>query len=224
MAFGNRIGRKRVLLVAAEVFEKHGFVEGSYSLMTDLGGFTTKAIISYYFPSKLELAAAIIRSVYEDRPFIPEGMDGHPTTGIRSIATSCFLVALAMRDDVTVRAAKRLEQEVSFAAHGIDMPPPFVGWLAVIEADLHDAVAAGEVDTDMDPSVEAWTIVASFSGVQQVSGYTASSRDLVDRVHAWLRRTLPALGVADAALLPETRVLAERAWQEHQDRKVGRTA
>jgi AcrR family transcriptional regulator len=188
-----RVTRERILAAAAREFDERGYAGASIGRVAERLG-TAKGLVSYHFPTKALLAEAVVASTYTRRPFV--GDDDQPLRGIRSVAVSCFRVAAAFQASPVARAAVRLQGE---RVDDLALPTPYVGWMSVIEATLREAQEDREIDSTLDATTEAWTLVAAFFGVQSVSGRLSGHDDLRERVAAWLVTALRGLGAQDAA-------------------------
>ena len=102
-----------------------------------------------------------------------------------------FAVARAFRDDVLVRAGARLWAERK--SIDVEMPPPFVDWIATVERMLTQARADGDLAPGADPSRDAPTLVAAFFGLHTLSDALDDRLLIEDRLTDLWLLLLPSL-------------------------------
>ncbi|TFB99721.1 MULTISPECIES: TetR/AcrR family transcriptional regulator [Cryobacterium] len=184
--------RDRILAAAAIDFADRGYAGTSIGLIAERAA-TGKGQVQYHFSAKSDIALELVRSSFSRAPFANVIDDGPTVRGMEAIVASIRGVAGAFRDDVSVRAAVRLVREYHLIP--VALPTPYLGWVARIGMLLREAEAAGEIPTGLDHDLEAWHLVAYFSGVQEVSNRLTDRDDLPERIEEMLARALPALGV-----------------------------
>lgn len=186
--------RERILAAAAIEFADRGYAGTSIGLVAEKSG-TGKGLVQYHFKAKSDMALALVHSSFSRAPFANVLDDAAKVQGIEAIVASIRGVAGAFRNDVRVRASVRLVREYHLIPAAL--PTPYVGWVARIAMLLREAEAAGEIPAGLDHDLEAWHLVAYFSGVQEVSNRLTEREDLPDRIEEMLARSLAALGVVD---------------------------
>jgi len=184
--------RERILAAAAIDFADRGYAGTSISLIAEKAA-TGKGQVQYHFAAKADIALELVRASFSRPPFA-NVLEAEAVHGIEAIVASIRGVAGAFRDDVCVRAAVRLVREYHLIP--VALPTPYLGWVARIGMLLREAEAAGEIPTGLDHDLEAWHLVAYFSGVQEVSNRLTDREDLPERIEEMLARALPSLGVA----------------------------
>ena len=184
--------RERILAAAAIEFADRGYAGTSIGLIATKAA-TGKGQVQYHFAAKADIALALVRASFSRPPFANVLDDAQAVHGMEAIVASIRGVAGAFRDDVRVRAAVRLVREYHLIP--VTLPTPYLGWVARIGMLLREAESAGEISTGLDHDLEAWHLVAYFSGVQEVSNRLTDRDDLPERIEQMLARALPALGV-----------------------------
>jgi len=184
--------RERILVAAAIEFAVRGYAGASIALIAEEAG-TGKGLVQYHFKAKSDIALELVRSSFSRAPFANVLGEAASIHGMEAIVASIRGVAGAFRDDVRVRAAVRLVREYHLIP--VALPVPYVGWVARIGMLLREAEEAGEVAAGLDHDLEAWHLVAYFSGVQEVSNRLTEREDLPQRIDEMLARALPMLGV-----------------------------
>ena len=122
--------RGRVLVAAAEVFARTGFLAASMNDIVEAAG-VTKGAVYFHFPSKEALAVAIVEEQFAQWPPLVAGIIEHSPDALTSIIALTYEVGSRFRDDILTTAGIRLsfERELVNAA----MPTPFVGWVAILQ-------------------------------------------------------------------------------------------
>jgi AcrR family transcriptional regulator len=190
---GSAETRERILTSAAVEFASLGYAGTSIGALAEAAG-VGKGLVQYHFKAKSDLAVELINASFSRAPFANGADDS--LHGIDAIVASIREVAAAFRDDIRVRAAVRLMRE--YHTIPVELPRPYVGWIARIGNFLGEAESAGEIASGLDHAVEGWQLVAYFTGVQEVSNRLTASADLPERIEAMLERALGALGVVHA--------------------------
>ena len=119
--------RGRVLIAAAEVFARTGFLAASMNDIVDAAG-VTKGAVYFHFPSKEALAVAIVEEQFAQWPAMVAAMSSTHRTRWTAIVALTYEVGSRFRDDVLVTAGVRLSFERGLV--NADMPTPFVGWIS----------------------------------------------------------------------------------------------
>ncbi|MET0975589.1 MAG: ScbR family autoregulator-binding transcription factor [Leifsonia sp.] len=189
-----RATRDRIMMAAADAFERIGFASTSLADIADIAG-VTKGAVYFHFPSKDAVALAVIAAEH--------ALASASASAIMA-ATECPLecavmlsadLARRLQTDPIVRAGIRLTTESS----RLDAPirEPYEDWLATFEALVRRAVDRGEVRSDIDPAALARFIIPSFTGIQMVSELFSGRADLPERVGQMWGFILPGIVPAD---------------------------
>lgn len=153
-----------MLVAAAQEFAERGYAGASYAGVAARAG-VGKSRVQYYAATKAELAALVARRAFTGAALAADHV-AVETQGIEAVLASVAQVARATEHDPFTRAAGRLTVEAQGA--GLDLPTPYVGWIARITTHLDEAVRAGELPASIDTPAEARRLVAAFTGVKSV--------------------------------------------------------
>ena len=171
--------RGRVLIAAAEVFARTGFLAASMNDIVEAAG-VTKGAVYFHFPSKEALAVAIVEEQFAQWPPLVAAVLEHSPDALTSIVTLTYEVGSRFRDDVLTTAGVRLsfERELVNAA----MPTPFVGWVAILQDLFGQARREGRLRAGLVPAATARALVGGFFGIQHVSEILTNRVDLETRL------------------------------------------
>ncbi|MCW7940730.1 TetR family transcriptional regulator [Streptomyces hygroscopicus] len=196
--------RKVVLQAAAHLFFERGYAATSISDISERSGRTSGAIY-FHYTNKEQLALAVVQAHFASWPAMIAHHEATSEPTLEKLVRLSFTVARAFRDDVLVRAGARLWAERRTIP--VEMPPPFVDWIATVEQMLARAHAEGDLAPEAEPSRDAPTLVAAFFGLHTVSDVLDDRKRIEDRLaHFWLL-LLPGLQAdpAPQALLAKVR-------------------
>ena len=155
--------RRAILKAAAESFEVHGYLGTSLQDVV-AGRRVSKGALYFHFPSKEELASAII---IEQRDLLSElvaELRKRYPRAIRLLIEVSRLTATRLRRDVMVRASTRLACELEQIGHSAE--PLFDRWTDTIEGLVEEAKAQGDLLPDVDTRLVAEFIMVAFTGLQ----------------------------------------------------------
>jgi AcrR family transcriptional regulator len=171
--------RGRVLLAAAEVFARTGFLAASMNDIVEAAG-VTKGAVYFHFPSKEALAVAIVEEQFAQWPPLVAGVIDASPDALTSIVALTYEVGSRFRDDVLTTAGIRLsfERELVNAA----MPTPFVGWVGILQDLFGQARREGMLRAGLVPAATARALVGGFFGIQHVSEILTNRVDLESRL------------------------------------------
>lgn len=188
--------RDEIVHAAAAEFDEVGYAAASLSSIAARLG-RTKGAMSYHFASKASLANEVVVNQYRHWDELVERVHDDGYAGLDAVVLLSFVVAARFRDDVLVRAGIRLQLDAGL--HDVDLPMPFVGWIAVTTPLLRDAAATGDVrlPDGLDAESTAEVLVEAFTGLQQVAYSLTAAADIHTRVRNYWRLALLSLGVAD---------------------------
>jgi AcrR family transcriptional regulator len=176
--------RARVLTAAAEVFARTGFLAASMNDIVDQAG-VTKGAVYFHFASKEALAVAVVEEQFRQWPRVVSLIDEHAPDELTAIVALTYEVGARFRDDVLVTAGVRLSFERGLV--NVDMPTPFVGWVAQLQSMFSRARRNGLLRAGVMPAPTSRALVGSFFGVQHVSEILASRQDLETRLDEFWR-------------------------------------
>ena len=171
--------RGRVLIAAAQVFARTGFLAASMNDIVDEAG-VTKGAVYFHFPSKEALAVAVVEEQFAQWPAMVESVLEFAPDPLTAIMALTYEVGTRFREDVLVTAGVRLSFERSLV--NADMPAPFVGWIGQIQEMFVQARQQGLLRAGVVPAPTARALVGSFFGVQHVSEMLTGRTDLDARL------------------------------------------
>ncbi|MEV6974717.1 ScbR family autoregulator-binding transcription factor [Kitasatospora sp. NPDC093806] len=178
--------RQTVLLAAAAVFDERGYAAATMAEILDRAG-VTKGALYFHFPSKEELALAVI-----------EGQGAWLATWrpaaespVQALIDLGYAFAHSLLDDPVLRGAIRLTIE-----HGSFTQPQigaYQGWHDAARELLERARDAGELHAGVDPAAAAGVITGAVTGIQLSSQVLTDRRDLLRRMADLWTLLLPGL-------------------------------
>jgi AcrR family transcriptional regulator len=198
--------RDAAILAGSELFAAKGYAAtSSGDIAASLG--RSKGSLTYHFPTKAELALAIVEEQYKLwAPMLAELQnEGHH--GLDAMLRLTWSVAYNFQHNVVVRAAARLQLEAENVE--ADMPRPYVGWIQMTEVLAREAVERGEIVVPISIERLSWFFIGAFFGVQQISNTLEDRENVVSRVEDMWMLVLPGLGVKNPAEVIARTRLAE---------------
>lgn len=171
--------RGRVLVAAAEVFARTGFLAASMNDIVEAAG-VTKGAVYFHFPSKEALAVAVVEEQFAQWPALVAGVIEQAPDALTGVVALTYEVGGRFRDDILTTAGVRLsfERELVHA----DMPTPFVGWVAILQDLFTRARREGLLRPGLLPGPTARALVGSFFGIQHISEILTDRDDLEARL------------------------------------------
>lgn len=184
--------RGRVLIAAAEVFARTGFLAASMNDIVEAAG-VTKGAVYFHFPSKEALAVAIVEEQFAQWPPLVAAIIEHSPDALTSVVALTYEVGSRFRDDVLTTAGVRLsfERELVNAA----MPTPFVGWVGILQELFSRARREGTLRPGLQAAATARALVGSFFGIQHVSEILTNRTDLETRLDEFWKVFLVGVAV-----------------------------
>lgn len=184
--------RGRVLIAAAEVFARTGFLSASMNDIVEAAG-VTKGAVYFHFPSKEALAVAIVEEQFAQWPPLVAAIIEHSPDALTSVVALTYEVGSRFRDDVLTTAGVRLsfERELVNAA----MPTPFVGWVGILQELFTRARREGTLRPGLQAAATARALVGGFFGIQHVSEILTNRTDLESRLDEFWKVFLVGLAV-----------------------------
>jgi AcrR family transcriptional regulator len=181
--------REMILRAAAEEFAEKGYAATTFGSIGARVGMHRNAL-QHYISSKPELAAEIAWHPFRNGRFLEP--DAPLTGGIRMLYRVAEYAAEQYVTDVFSRASTRLMLERDRVP--ADLPVLYQGWVEPITVLLREAVAAGDVDENVDVDDLAWRLIAAFTGLRVMS----EALDELDRLPQRVARTAEDLLRANA--------------------------
>jgi len=191
-----RITRERIVIGAAETFDRLGFAAASLSDIASAAG-VTKGALYFHFSSKDEIAGAVIAAQHAVASRSAQTMVLTSESALETAVLLSAELARRLQSDPLIRAGIRLTTESST----FDAPirAPYEDWLSTFESIVTAAIEAGDLRPDTDPAVLARFIVPSFTGIQIISEVFSARTDLPERIaEMW--------GIIFAATVPADRL------------------
>lgn len=197
--------RGKVLLAAAEVFARTGFLSASMNDIVAAAG-VTKGAVYFHFASKEALAVAIVEEQFAQWPAVVSAIVENSPDPLTGVVALSYEVGSRFRDDVLTTAGIRLsfERELVNAA----MPTPFVGWIGILQDLFGQARRAGQLRPGLQSGPIARAMVGSFFGIQHVSEILTDRTDLEARLDEFWKIFLT--GIAAEPDWPATQRAARR--------------
>jgi AcrR family transcriptional regulator len=197
--------RGKVLLAAAEVFARTGFLSASMNDIVAAAG-VTKGAVYFHFPSKEALAVAIVEEQFAQWPAVVSAIVENAPDALTGVVALSYEVGSRFRDDVLTTAGIRLsfERELVNAA----MPTPFVGWIGILQDLFSRARREGQLRPGLQSGPIARAMVGSFFGIQHVSEILTDRTDLEARLDEFWKIFLT--GIAAEPDWPATQRAARR--------------
>jgi AcrR family transcriptional regulator len=185
-----RATRESILAGAAAVFEEQGYGTASLARVAERAS-VTKGALYFHFPSKDELARAVIAAQHS---FVQQRSaailsQGHPP--LVAMILMCREFGHDLVSEPIVRAGVRLTFEAP--AFGQDVAGPYRDWVATMEALTEAARGGGWLRRDVEPTAFARLLVASFTGVQMVSNILTGRQDVMQRIEEMWAALLPGI-------------------------------
>lgn len=189
-----QVTRDTIVAGAAAVFGRRGYGLASIADIAEASG-VTKGALYFHFPSKDELARAVIAEQHQ-RTMTAAGEvidEGRP--GLETMVLLSGVLAHQLLTDPIVQAGIRLTTDVASLEDPVT--GPYRDWLSTSEALFRRAVEEGDLRADLDPATLAAVIVASYTGVQLVSETFSHRADLLRRVRELWEVLLPGIVPAE---------------------------
>jgi AcrR family transcriptional regulator len=207
LTFLSQGARTRARLVAAsiELFDLDGF-EGTSLDAVCRHISVTKGALYRHFPSKQALAVAVVEEHFQRWHEVRAEIQASGAGPTQTLIDVTHRMNELTHSDQTVRVAVRLlfTSELFELLAGMH----FVSLVVMIRELLCQAVAAGEVRTDIDTRDEAEAITSTIVGSQALTVVTAGRDDPADRLATMWRHRLAHLVVPDHLDAVRTSALA----------------
>jgi AcrR family transcriptional regulator len=175
--------RRQILDCAAEAFARDGFAGTSLNDVI-AGSGLTKGAFYFHFPSKEELAVAVVDDLREQWSSEVALIDDLDVPAPEQAQRMAALVVDAYSRNRSLRAIGRLVPDL--AAARPDLAPQLQAslflWIDLIEAVVQRGQSEGTIRGDLGSREIAETIFAAFSGVEEYSELVSRGSDLVGRI------------------------------------------
>lgn len=181
--------RRIILEAAAETFEARGYAATSLQDIASRMA-ASKGALYFHFPSKEEVALAVINESYDLWPTAIARLRQQYSRAIRILLELSWEMTYIARESVMMRAGVRLVLERNLI--GPTVPRLFIDWISAIDELLQDTRDQGDLLPNVDTESTASFIVASFAGYQHLTE-VREGRDSKYCVNTMWRYLLPGL-------------------------------
>lgn len=151
----------------------------------------TKGALYFHFPSKEDLARAVITEQHSFVSAQNEELLKQGFPPLESMILMCRRFAANLLTEPMVRAGSRLTLEAS--SFDEDVRQPYEDWIALMGRLAREAQQRGELRGDLDPDSLARFVVSSLTGVHIVSAVLTDRADLLRRVDEMWAMLLPGV-------------------------------
>ncbi|MCK7627157.1 TetR/AcrR family transcriptional regulator [Streptomyces sp. RS10V-4] len=188
-----------ILEAAASVFDELGFDRATIAEILARAG-VTKGALYFHFPSKEELALAVLHEQVLDISVRPQAIK------LQEFVDAGQVLAYRLRHDPIQRGAARLAIEQG--SNHLDRKQSMTAWSAFVEGLLNEAKARGEMLESVNVRDTAELFVGAFAGLQMMSKAFTNQGDLSHRLTVFFEHVLPTIAVP--AILARLRLDPER--------------
>jgi AcrR family transcriptional regulator len=182
--------REAIIAGAASVFEEHGYGGASLTQVSDAAK-VTKGALYFHFQSKEELAKAVIEEQHRIVLAESEAILADRRPALTTMILLCRMFGLHLIHEPVVRAGIRLTLEAT--AFGQPVRGPYEDWIAAMEQLADQGKKEGQIRSSVSPAAFARFVVASFTGVQMVSGILTGRSDVMQRIEEMWSILLPGI-------------------------------
>lgn len=188
-----QVTRDTIVDGAAQVFGRRGYGLASIADIAEAAG-VTKGALYFHFPSKDELARAVIDEQHRRTMEAAGAVVAEGRPGLETMVLLSAMLARQLLTDPVVQAGIRLTTDVA----SLDDPVtgPYRDWLRTAEHLFRQGVDEGDLRADLDAALLARVVVASYTGVQLVSETFTHRTDLLQRVRELWIVLLPGIVAA----------------------------
>lgn len=199
-----QVTRDSIVAGAASVFARRGYGLASIAEIAAESG-TTKGALYFHFPSKDDLARAVIDEEHQRTMDASETVIAEGLPALETLVELCRVVGGQVIADPIVRAGIRLITDV--ATFDPPVATPYVDRLQAVEQLFRRAMDEGDIAPPADPAALARVLVAAFTGIQVMSETLTGHRDLLVRLREFWAVLIP--GIVAPARLDDLRRLPD---------------
>ncbi|WP_055490640.1 ScbR family autoregulator-binding transcription factor [Streptomyces sp. TP-A0356] len=184
--------RQSILVAAAEVFDEVGYEAATISDVLKRSG-VTKGALYFHFPSKEELAQAVLAAQVSSLPRVPE-----QELKLQESLDEALLLAHLLRKDTgdpMVQGSVRLTVDQGSPKDHLNRRVPMQAWTEHTRSVFEEAKVRGEILPHADVAALARLFVGAFTGVQVLSRIMTERADLAERVADLYRYLMPSVAV-----------------------------
>lgn len=193
--------REAIIAGAAAVFEENGYGSASLTQVSDAAG-VTKGALYFHFASKEDLAKAVIEEQHRIVVAESESILAEQRTALPTMILMCRAFGLKLIHEPVVRAGIRLTLEGSAFGHRVR--GPYEDWITTMEQLTDQGKKELQIRASVAPAAFARFLVASFTGVQMVSGVLTERADVMQRIEEMWAILLPGIMHEDFHEDPQT--------------------
>jgi AcrR family transcriptional regulator len=194
--------RDLILDSAAAAFDRSGFSGAHMAEIIRHTGLD-QGTVYLCFRSKRALADALINEKYERWEPIIKSINQTGMRGMKAVREMSRRVSFSLRDDVRVRAAMRLSQELwplSVAKN------PYATWSSIIEKYLREGIEDGELDRALDVHDAATVSVRAFFGTYVIACEIGDLEALNEQLDILWRVLMSGFGPRDSETQDDAKV------------------
>jgi AcrR family transcriptional regulator len=188
--------RRRIVDAAAELFAEHGYHSTSLNDVIAAAG-STKGGFYFHFPSKVELALAVLESTRERfRQEVFASTELHERAADQMVSM-VRAIAEVSRSSVSAgigRLCSELREEPDVPDEAINA---YGNWVRIVEGLLVRARSEGSLDPAIDIASAARFAVGAYIGVEQLAGGKTAFAEAIDD---HMRFTMRAIGLHSSLL------------------------
>ncbi|MFJ8363142.1 ScbR family autoregulator-binding transcription factor [Streptomyces sp. NPDC093984] len=184
--------RRAILVAAAQVFDEVGYEAATISDVLNRSG-VTKGALYFHFPSKEELAQAVLAEQVSSLPRVPE-----QELKLQESLDEALLLSYLLRGDTgdpIVQGSVRLTVDQGSPKDHLNRRVPMQEWTEHTQALFEEAKQRGELLPHVDVAALAKLFVGAFTGVQVLSRIMTGRADLAERVADLYRFLMPSVAV-----------------------------
>lgn len=182
--------REAIIVGAAAVFQEHGYGGASLTQVSQAAK-VTKGSLYFHFQSKEDLARAVIEEQHRIVVAESASLLAEDRPALKTMILMCRVFGLKLVQEPVVRAGIRLTLEAT--AFGQPVQGPYKDWIAVMEQLTDRAKREKQVRSSVGSEAFARYLVASFTGVQMVSGVLTGRADVMQRIEEMWALLLPGI-------------------------------
>ena len=182
--------RDSVLAAAARVIDRQGLAATRLEEIATEAD-VTKGALYFHFPSKSEIATAIVEQHHEQCARLALETQNWDLDGVSTLERFINELAMSYQRNAVARAAIRLG--IEHERIGAEIREPYADYLGWVQELLVNARDDGTLDSAVDPTTTARIIVGSLFGIQEMSTRLTEFGDLIQRVHEWWSFIRPVL-------------------------------
>lgn len=185
------VTRRAIINSAATSFIHDGYSSASLNEMCARAG-VTKGAMYFHFSTKEDLARALV-AVYSDKILSTLGaMPEQSGLGIESLIDWTFAASKVIATDTRAKAGARMMQEIG-RRNGVS--DSFMADIAKhVETHLDQAVASGDVQSEISMDLVAQNLVMQLRGLQEeAAGDAQAFKGFVQALNVWWQLALAAL-------------------------------